>query len=174
MPTLDRDFFFDAVRRSLFRGRISVEQFFGLDAILAEADRRSLEPRWTANILAQVYHETGAAMTPVHERDNAAGTYLRNKRYYPYFGRGLIQITWKRNYEKWGIAATPEAAMEWPKALEICFDGMINGKFTGRRLREYFSPTIDDPLHARRIVNGMDKAKLIAGYHEDFLHALSA
>ena len=50
-------------------------------------------------------------------------------------------------------------------------DSMI-GDFTGKCLEMYFNNKVDDPINARRIINGTDKARLIAGYHNKFLTAL--
>lgn len=88
-------------------------------------------------------------------------------------GRGLPQITGTDNYNKFGIGKTPEKALEMATAIVIMFKGMINGMFTGRKLSDYFNDTVDDPVGARRIINGTDKAKLIAGYHKNFLDALN-
>jgi putative chitinase len=33
----------------------------------------------------------------------------------------------------------------------------------------YFNDVTDDPVGARKIINGTDKAELIAGYHRGFL-----
>jgi predicted chitinase len=38
----------------------------------------------------------------VKESDNKTGTYLKSKPYYPYYGRGLIQLTWKDAYKSYG------------------------------------------------------------------------
>ena len=46
------------------------------------------------------------------------------------------------------------------------------GDFTGLSLEVFFNDRRDDPLQARRIVNGMDRAAHIAGYHFLFLAAL--
>lgn len=89
-------------------------------------------------------------------------------------GRGLPQITGKDNYKKFGIADNPDKALELPTAIRILFEGMVEGKFTGRRLSDYFSPQKQDPEGARRIVNGTDKASLIAGYYRNFLDSLTA
>jgi putative chitinase len=51
---------------------------------------------------------------------------------------------------------------------------MTLGLFTGKKLSHYFNDNIDDPVGARRIVNGTDKAKLIALYHKNFLDAIKA
>ncbi len=41
-------------------------------------------------------------LTLVKEGDNASGSYLRGQKYWPYYGRGLIQLTWLENYKKYG------------------------------------------------------------------------
>lgn len=91
-----------------------------------------------------------------------------------YRGRGLPQITGKDNYKKFGIADNPDKALELDVAIRILFEGMVEGKFTGRCLDDYFNATKEDPEGARRIVNGKDKARLIAGYYRNFLDSLTA
>jgi hypothetical protein len=49
---------------------------------------------------------------------------------------------------------------------------MAEGWFTGVKLGDYFNENTDDPINARRIINGNDKDELIAGYHDTFLEAL--
>lgn len=41
-----------------------------------------------------------------------------------------------------------------------------------KRINNYFNEVKDDPVHARRIINGLDKANLIATYHNKFLTAI--
>lgn len=89
-------------------------------------------------------------------------------------GRGLVQITGRDNYKKYGLGDAPEKAVEDSVAVRILFDGMINGKFTGKRLSDYFGGGKANPEGARAIVNGTDKASLIAGYYRNFLDSLVA
>ncbi len=91
-----------------------------------------------------------------------------------YRGRGLVQITGRDNYAKYGIAEDPDKALDPVKAVEILFDGMINGRFTGKRLADYFSATVSDWAGARKIINGTDRATDIAGYAKKFAAALEA
>lgn len=134
--------------------------------------------RWLAYALATAWHETAFTFEPVIEYGGEA--YLKSKDYYPYYGRGYVQLTWKSNYEKYGIAQTPERALDPDFAAHILIDGMIRGVFTGKKLGDYFNETKNDPIQARRIVNGTrpgetlpDRAEQIAGYYQKFLNGLS-
>lgn len=89
-----------------------------------------------------------------------------------YRGRGLVQITGRDNYAKYGIADDPDKALDPVKAVEILFDGMINGRFTGKRLADYFSATMTDWTGARKIINSTDRAADIAGYAKKFAAAI--
>lgn len=91
-----------------------------------------------------------------------------------YRGRGLVQITGRDNYAKYGISDDPDKALDPLKAVEILFDGMTNGRFTGKKLADYFSATATDWIGARKIINGTDRAADIAAYAKKFLAALEA
>ncbi|RKD61568.1 hypothetical protein [Rhizobium sp. WW_1] len=91
-----------------------------------------------------------------------------------YRGRGLVQITGRNNYDRYGIADDPDKALDPVKAVEILFDGMTNGRLTGKKLADYFSATATDWIGARKIINGTDRAADIAGYAKKFLAALEA
>lgn len=182
--------FFSYVRRAPFGGRLTQSQIDGMTAILAEWEKRGLlDKRWLAYMLATTFHETGNRMQPVRETfassdaqaianlEKAWGTGKLPWVKTPYwrdgwFGRGLVQITHKVNYVAFGI--TKADALKLDVSVRVLFDGMIKGIFTGKKLSDYFNPKADDPISARRIVNGTDKAKLIAGYYRNFLDALEA
>lgn len=177
---MNKTVFFEYVRKLPFGGRLTPDNVEGLNKILDY--RASKYPTMPdvqlAYILATVFHETAGTMQPIKERGGE--TYLRSKKYYPWYGRGLIQITWKENYAKYGIK-NPDDALTWPVALRVLFDGMVTGKFTGKKLSDYFNPNKEDPIWARSIVNGKrkgeplpDKANLIRDYYNAFGHALAA
>ena len=89
-------------------------------------------------------------------------------------GRGLVQITGRDNYAKYGIADDPDKALDPETAVKMLCDGMINGWFTGKKLAEYFSATVTDYVGARKIINGADRAADIAGYAKKFAAAIEA
>lgn len=93
-------------------------------------------------------------------------------------GRGLAQVTGRRNYrvysELLGIdfIAEPERMADPNVALFTLVDGSINGRYTGRSLGQYVSGSQQDFYNARRVINGTDKAELIAGYAREYLAQL--
>lgn len=169
---MNKTYFISRVKQSLFGGKISKTQIDGLLRIVAYRDEKwpNMSDEELAYVLATVKHETAHTMQPVTEYGSKA--YLRGKPYWPWIGRGLVQITWKANYARYNINK-PEDALTWPVALHVLFHGMIFGTFTGKRLAGYIiSGARPDYVGARRIINGTDKAKLIAGYAEAFLDAI--
>ena len=167
----DRVTFFSFVRDDPFPGKLAQSQVDGLNNILDEWERRALtDERWLAYMLATAFHESAHTMQPI--REMGSEEYLRSKPYYPWVGEGLVQVTWEVNAKKFG-ATKPGDLMTWPIALRALFDGMINGMFTGRKILVYFNDRVDDPLNARRIINGLDRAQDIASYHSGFLAALT-
>ena len=169
---MNRSIFFEYVTKAPFGGKLTPANKEGLTRILDRWDEEGLEDdRWLAYMLATVFHETGGRMVPCEEKGGLK--YLKSKPYYPWYGRGLVQITWEENYKKFGLKR-PEQALEWDKSLDIMFVGMTKGIFTGKALKHYFNPRKDDPVAARYIINKQDKAKLIAGYHKNFLDSIEA
>lgn len=182
--------FFAYARRAPFGGRLTQAQIDGMTAILKEWDKRGLmDKRWLAYMLATAFHETGNRMQPVRETfatsDAQAISRLDSafakgrlkwvsKPYWRdgYFGRGLVQITHKANYDKFGISKND--ALKLDVSVRVLFDGMIDGMFTGKKLEQYFNQQTNDAEGARKIVNGTDKKVLIAGYHKNFMDALEA
>ncbi len=89
-------------------------------------------------------------------------------------GRGLVQITGRRNYRSFGIESAPDKALDPIVATRILINGMVSGAFSGARLSDYFRPGREDWVKARAIVNGRDKAELVAGYGRVFCEGLRA
>lgn len=178
----DRKRFFDAVRVSLSGGRLGASQVAGMETIL-DAAPEGLHVKHLAYVLATAKHETAHTMQPIEEYGRGAGRIygradpITGRTYY---GRGFVQITWKANYQKAAdrlgvdLVRRPELALDPAIAATILFRGMGEGWFTGRTLAASFTPTRSDPINARRIVNGLDRAELIASYYRLFLDALLA
>lgn len=168
---MNRAYFFKRVRESLFSGRLSQAQADGMTRILDYRDQKWLRMSddELSYVLATVKWETAHTMQPVTEYGSQA--YLRSKAYWPWVGRGLVQLTWKRNYDRYGITK-PEQALEWPTALHVLFHGMVFGEFTGKKLSDYIAADRRDYVGARKIINGTDKAKQIALIAEGFREAL--
>jgi len=121
---VERKRFFGSLRKSV--GPLSPQLVDGCSKILNEWELRRLsDPRWLANMMAQSYWETGRTMQPV--REFGSEEYLRKKKYYPWVGEGLIQVTWEENHRKFG-AEKPGDLMSWPKALVVLFDRLL-GEF---------------------------------------------
>ncbi len=155
----------------LFFGKMKHSQIQGFRFIIQAWNESGLKDhRWLAYMLATTWHETAFTMQPIEEYGSTK--YLMGKKYWPYIGRGYVQLTWKYNYEKYGIAKTPEKALNANFAAFIMIDGMTKGIFTGKKLSQYFNSKVDDPIGARRIINGTDRAGAIAAHHYKFLEVI--
>lgn len=89
-----------------------------------------------------------------------------------FIGRGFVQLTGRRNYEIYGVADTPSKATDPDTAAYILVKGMLDGVFTTRKLDDYVKGGVFDPVAARAIVNGTDKASLIARHYDAIHQAL--
>ena len=173
---INREKFFNRIR-PLFKGKLDAKQVQGITAVLDEWDRRKLkDARHLGYMLATDKWETAHTMQPIQELGGLR--YLRSKRYWPWIGRGLVQLTWEFNYKKAGdkigvdLISDPDKALDVEIAVKIMFDGMIEGWFTGKKLSDYFNASKNDPINARRIINGIDKAREIAAIAQAFTVAL--
>jgi hypothetical protein len=72
-----------------------------------------------------------------------------------------------------GLVNNAALALEVGNATKIMFTGMMDGDFTGKKLGNYFNKTTEDWVHARKIINGLDKANLVAGYAKLYYAAIS-
>lgn len=131
--------------------------------------------RHVAYILATIGHETAYTFRPIREFGRGKGRKygIRDKiTGQTYYGRGYVQLTWKYNYDSLGkivgrdLVTKPDEAMIPEVAWKITEYGMINGVFTGKRLQDYIVGEKCDYVNARRIINGVDKARHIASIAE--------
>jgi hypothetical protein len=190
---VDREKFFDiAIKSSLFGGKIDASQIAGINAILDEAERRGLlddavSKKKVAYMLATAKIETNATYQPVREAYWLSEDWRRrNLRYYPYYGRGLPQLTWEANYRKmtnllrerfkhipdFDLVKHPDQALIPEVAIAIMFEGMLRGDYTGKALKDYFTDTKSNWVGARYIVNGTDRAAEIGDVGQQFYAAL--
>jgi len=92
-------------------------------------------------------------------------------------GRGYVQLTGRANYARAGLAEDPDRALDPAVAAEVLERGMREGWF-GRRLMDVLPlggrATRKQFIAARRVVNGQDRAALIADYALRFQDALIA
>lgn len=174
--------FYAAVRSNPFPGQIRQRQVEGVGTLVSAFERAGWPVAWAAYGLATAYHETAATMQPIYEIGKGNGKPygkpdpLTGQTYY---GRGFVQLTWLANYEKaqkelgFPLSSQPDFAMRTDIAAAIMIRGMSEGWFTGKKLSDYLNSPIPDYRNARRIINGTDKADLIAGYARVFAAALA-
>lgn len=173
--------FFAEYRRQF--GALRAGQVQPLENLLGfmARDPALLDIRYAAYMLATTYHETAFTFEPVREGlDLSEAWRKKNLRYFPFYGRGFVQLTWEANYRKASalvgedLVANPDAAMKPISAYRIMSWGMREGWFTGKKLADYLTDVATDYVGARRIINGTDRAARIAAYAEKFERCLGA
>lgn len=196
---INKEITFTKIRKDF--GKLSQKQVEGFDAIFDAWDKSDYtDIRWLAYMLATAWHETDKKMQAIEEYGKGKGKpygktlkYAKDKRgnHIPYtdtknlfYGRGLVQLTWYELYVKMGkllgidLLKHPELALQLDIAVLIMFEGMTKGEsdfgdFTGKSLEHYFNSTINDPIGARKIINGTDKAELIRDHYVKFLNCIT-
>ena len=196
---MDRAKFYAVVRKGILGPTLDDNEVQGCEAILTAMEGTPLS--WCAYALATAYHETAHTMQPIRE---FGGPKYFTRMYdvrgsrptlahdmgntspgdgVKYCGRGFVQLTWKSNYAKASaktgvdLIAQPDMAMDVGVAAKIMRGGMEDGWFTGKALRHSLPDargTLQQYTAARRIINGTDRAGLIAGYALQFEAALVA
>lgn len=139
------------------------------DLIIKTGKEYDLLRNQLAYVLATTEWETNKTFQPVKEAYWLSEDWRKkNLRYYPWYGRGFVQLTWEDNYikasKKLGVNLTrnPDDVMKPDISAKILVQGMKEGWFTGKKLSDYITLQKSDFTNARRIVNGTDKAKQIA------------
>jgi len=147
--------------------------------------------RMVSYILATTYWETGAyrqkyIFEPVSEQGQGKGKPYGipfKKTGKIYYGRGFCQLTWYDNYERFtkilfrlgyeiDLINNPDLALDPKVASLIMVVGMRDGKFTGKDLDDYFDPIKSDWYNARQIINGKDKAPIIADIAKEIYYII--
>jgi len=181
--------FFDSVRDGLFFGSLPAWQTLPMERLIEEGARRDRCVEDHAYALATGYHETqrwkyDEEIGKGRGRDYGEPIWLIRGVRTTYHGRGDTQLTWLRNYAKMSVFLSvehgrpidlvnkPDLATEPDYSSLIMWEGMVRGMFTGKNLADYIRPGDADYVGARRIINGTDKAKKIAGYAVQFEAAL--
>lgn len=189
---INRKSTYDKIRLAF--GKLSTKQLEGFEAIFNEFEKQRItDKRYLAYILATIWHEVNKTMQPIEEYGKGKGKKYGQRFWYNgnrysdvnhiYYGRGHVQNTWRDIYEKltvaakkeghiWDFVNNPELLLEMEPSIWATFYGMQSGLYTGRKLSDYFNTKITDPKNARRIINGTDKAILIAVYYNKFLKCL--
>ncbi|HEX8350341.1 MAG TPA: glycoside hydrolase family 19 protein [Hymenobacter sp.] len=166
--------------------RFTQSQVSGIENLLdsVERDPGLIDLRWVAYLLATVKHECADTWQPIEERGGDA--YFQ--RYEPstkvgrvlgnvekgdglrYKGRGYVQLTGRANYRQFGrrlslgLEQNPDLALDPVVSYRIASLGMRQGLFTGKALEHYLHGPVTDYRNARRIINGVDRADIIARY----------
>lgn len=176
--------FYDYLRSKF--GGLTQSQVDGLETLLATL--KGLPLSWQAYALATAWHETAKTMQPVREAFNLSDAWRKkNLRYYPWYGRGYVQITWEKNY-KWldaacaangmtkpgEILANPDLAMRPDVAAFALREGLIQGRYDaqGKKMKDRLPSkgvaTKAQYINARYLVNIQDKADLVEDYAQVF------
>lgn len=142
------------------------------NVIIIKGRKAGLSLQAMAYVLATAYHETAHTMKPVVEAFWLSEAWRKkNLRYYPWHGRGFVQLTWEKNYIRAGkelgidLTTDPNVVLQPGISAEILVHGMQKGWFTGKDLDDYIDDVDendDEDLKeykaSRKIVNGVDKA----------------
>ena len=180
---------------------LSQEAVDNINLIVETCEKYNLTYPQASYVLATTYHETAHTFKPIEEYGKGKGrkygtiytntegvkygiagsggdTYLYSDYPHLYYGRGFVQLTHWVNYkfagEQLGIDLinNPDLALQPKYAAEILVKGSINGWFTSKRLSDYINDKKKDYINARRVINSLDKAQLIANYAVVFEKAL--
>jgi len=143
-----------------------------------------------AYVLATAYHESNRFKAKEEYRKGMGKRYgiqnwIWNNKKLSYHGRGWVQLTWLGNYGQFtarlsNVLNRPVDLINNPDIIlkeddinaYITVVGMKEGLFTGKSMNDYITEDKTDYVNARRVVNGTDKANLIAGYATKFEEAL--
>ena len=136
-----------------------------------------------AYILGTCWHEcTFKSIKEIRAKEGTNLWRIQNRYWLSgYYGRGYSQLTWRNNYKKFSpivgldLRLFPDAALKPEIGAKILVRGMVGGLFSGVSLSKYFPAGGDaDWIRARRIVNGNDRAEMVATKAKKILAVLLA
>lgn len=180
---INREKFFSGYKEQF--GSLNQSQVDAINFILdkLDADPKITDGRWMAYILATIQWETSNTYLPITERGSQA--YLRGKRYFPFIGRGYVQLTWKNNYKSFGdclgldLVNNPQLANDPETAWQILVEGMTDynltfsdPEFTAYSLEDFFNDNKTDWVNARKIINGNDHKETIGNIAQKFYNII--
>lgn len=178
---IDKKLFFDEYRKKLDTN-LSTSEVAAIDEFidLVNANINEFNIVSWAYIFATVFHETAQTFLPVKETFWKTEEWRkRNLRYSPFYGRGYVQVTWERNYRIFSkllgvdLVSNPDKTMEVDIAFKILIIGSKQGLFTGKKIGDYIKDGNPNYKEMRRVINGNDKAELIADYATEFKRILN-
>lgn len=150
-----------------------------IESITQECKSQGFLATQIAYVLATTQWETAHTFEPVREEFLKNEEWRKNNlRYYPYYGRGYVQLTWERNYQRYSdildmdFVKEPDLVMNPVIASFILIHGFKVGVFTGRKISDYINESRSDFINARRCINGLDKANEIATIAKTYLESL--
>ncbi len=182
-------------------GNLNQRQVNGLEFLLTKFDESILfdTKAKISYALATIKRETADTFEPVKEGywitnnrvQKLYNYYYNHNRHaldtifpnglagFNYLGRGLVQITHNYNYKNIGdkigidLLNAPDVALDPSTAFKIMEYGMFNGTFTGKKITNYINDNIIDYYNCRKVINGLDSAREIANYAQDFFNIIS-
>lgn len=171
MITYNRDKFFYCYQTKF--GKLTLKKQNSIEFLLQQLENshRINTNEKRAYVLATIKWETADTFEPITEYGTKK--YLKSKKYWPFIGRGYVQLTWKSNYEAFGkalkidLVGNPVLANKREIAWKILELGMtddyelqtnikiVDPNFTSKTLEDYFNNKCDY-LNARNIINPKD------------------
>lgn len=172
MYTYNRESFFTCYRLSF--GKLTDRKVTALEFLLKQLEKstRVDSNQKRAYVLATIKWETADTFEPITEYGSKK--YLKSKKYWPYIGRGYVQLTWRSNYINFGKALhvdlvnNPGLANDKKVAWKVLELGMTDDyetqglekvddpNFTSTTLEDYFDNGKSDYKNARKIINPRD------------------
>ena len=157
--------------------------------IVSECEKQGVtDLRQIAYVLGTVYHESRFRSIEEIRAQMGTSVYKMQQKYWPsgFYGRGFSQLTWRKNYQKFSpivgldLVKKPDLVLRPEIGAKILVYGMKHGTFVAAGLQsmtnldKYFNAEKTDWFNARRIVNGVFRAEMVAEAAKKILPLLSS